>query len=131
MPGTLLAHGGGTTEAETTRRFIALSGGPDAPLVVLGQTAEDALAKGERSAAWLRKNGAKTVFVAQVEKLPELLAALKDARGVWMPGGDQSRLLTRFARTPVLDDVRQVFQRGGCVGGSSAGAARFREICAR
>jgi cyanophycinase len=123
MAGVLLAHGGGTTSAETMRRFISLCGGPDAPLVVLGQTAEDSQARGERSADWLRENGAKNVFVGQTEKISELVAALKNARGVWMPGGDQSRLLARFAGTPVQGEVRQVFQRGGCVGGSSAGAA--------
>jgi cyanophycinase len=123
MPGSLLAHGGGTTSAETTRRFIALCGGPDAPLVVLGQTAEDAQTKGERSAAWLRENGAKTVFVGQTEKIAELVTALKEARGVWMPGGDQNRLLARFAGTGVVEEIRQVFQRGGGGGGSSAGAA--------
>jgi cyanophycinase len=121
--GTLIAHGGGTTGAETTRRFISLAGGSDAPLVVLGQVSEDATAKGERSAEWLRENGAKSVFVARTEDIPSLENALKTAQGVWIPGGDQNRLLARFAGSRVIEGVREVYRRGGCVGGSSAGAA--------
>lgn len=52
---------------------------------------------------------------------------------VWFTGGDQMRTMLALTRsdgrpTPVLEAVWDVFNRGGVIGGSSAGAAIMSEI---
>lgn len=130
--GFLLAHGGGTTVPASTRAFIEFAGGPNAPIIVLPQSSAEAQAKGTTSADWLKQNGAKNVFASALTRaddpaFPDLLKRLADAGGVWMPGGDQNRLMALFARTPVPATVRAVLERGGIVGGTSAGASLLGE----
>ncbi len=132
VKGTLFAHGGGNTPPASTQEFIKRAGGPDAPLVVLPQSSIEAEAKGKRSADWLKENGAKNVYASvltnpNAPEMPQLLKALETARGVWMPGGDQSRLMGVFGKTPVPELLRQIVARGGAVGGTSAGASLLGE----
>jgi len=126
MAGHLVIHGGGATAPEASRTFIARAGGPDAPLLVLAQTAEDAPAKAAQSIAFLRQNGARNVIAP--DGVDNVLKALETARGVWIPGGDQNRLMERIGTPAVLAAVRNVvMKRGGAAGGSSAGASLMGE----
>jgi cyanophycinase len=128
MQGHLILHGGGSTGADTTRKFIRHAGGVEAPLIVLPQSSAEAGARGQRSADWLKENGARNVYASPVTRpddpaMGDLLQRLKTAAGVWVPGGDQNRLMSVFAGTPVPQAVRAVLARGGAAGGSSAGAS--------
>jgi cyanophycinase len=58
----------------------------------------------------------------------KLANLVKKCSGVWFTGGDQTRTTKTLFRsdgtkTPVLDAVWEVYNRGGVIGGSSAGAA--------
>ncbi|MBC7807725.1 MAG: Type 1 glutamine amidotransferase-like domain-containing protein [Akkermansiaceae bacterium] len=126
--GHLVVHGGGSTGKDATGTFLKRAGSPSAPIVVLGQVSEAAVEKGQRSADWLKENGATDVYVARVTEtdkssLPELLTRLESARGYWVPGGDQNRFMKLFAGTAVPDALRKIIARGGSGGGSSAGAS--------
>jgi cyanophycinase len=48
---------------------------------------------------------------------------MQDATAVWIAGGDQSRLADRLHNTVVYQELIRVMERGGIVGGTSAGAA--------
>jgi cyanophycinase len=128
-PGFLIIHGGGSTAPGPTRALITRAGGPDKLIVVLAQTAEDAAAKSKGSVEWLTQNGAKNVAAPLVVKrndvpgMMEALALLQKANGVWIPGGNQNRFMELFARTPVPAAIRAVYEKGGAVGGTSAGAS--------
>jgi cyanophycinase len=117
----VILHGGGSTAPETTQRLIALAGGAEAKLVVLGHVSEEILAKATRSAEWLRENGAKNIQTPESPK--DVLAALSEASGVWIPGGDQNRLMQQLSGIALHEKLASVLSRGGAVGGSSAGAA--------
>ncbi len=62
---------------------------------------------------------------------PALAAQIKQATAVWFLGGDQNHLADRLKpdgkNSVVLDAVWQLYQRGGIVGGTSAGAAIMSE----
>src|SRR5207249_10107540 len=47
---------------------------------------------------------------------------LRKARGVWFGGGRQWRLVDSYLNTRTLRELRAVLDRGGVIGGSSAGA---------
>ncbi|KAF0199500.1 MAG: Cyanophycinase [Bacteroidetes bacterium] len=62
-----------------------------------------------------------------------LARTIRGCTGVWFTGGDQMRTMMALTlpdggRTPVLEAVWEVYNKGGVIGGSSAGAAIMSEI---
>jgi cyanophycinase len=63
----------------------------------------------------------------------ELARTVRNCSGVWFTGGDQMRITKAFIKpdgglTPVLEAVWEVFNNGGVIGGTSAGAAIMSEV---
>lgn len=62
---------------------------------------------------------------------PKLAAQVQQATAVWFLGGDQNHLVDTLKaegkNSPVLDAIWQLYQSGGIVGGTSAGAAIMSE----
>jgi cyanophycinase len=54
---------------------------------------------------------------------PRIYGLLRQATGVWMAGGDQSRLTDLYGGTRVQRELANVLRRGGVFGGTSAGAS--------
>jgi cyanophycinase len=52
---------------------------------------------------------------------------LEGAAGVFFSGGDQLRISSQIGDTPVEQEVRAIFSRGGLIAGTSAGAAVMSE----
>jgi cyanophycinase len=50
------------------------------------------------------------------------VTSLKEARGVWFSGGRQWRLADAYLDTKVHRELEALLERGGVIGGSSAGA---------
>jgi cyanophycinase len=125
--GALVVDGGGET-AETIRRFVALAGGMESPVVLIPTASESEqidLKQAER--AFVRRFGFKHVTVlhtrdrAEADK-EEFAAPLKGARAVWFAGGRQWRLVDSYLGTRTQREIEAVLSRGGVIGGSSAGA---------
>jgi cyanophycinase len=57
-----------------------------------------------------------------VANTDEFVEPLTRARGVWFSGGRQWRLADSYLNTKVHDELWKVLERGGVIGGSSAGA---------
>jgi cyanophycinase len=124
--GTVLAAGGGNLGPEVLNRFIALAGGPDAPIVFI-PTALDPQPPDLAEANVLRKAGAKNLTILHttdrtVADSKTFVEPLRKARGVWFGGGRQWRLVDAYLNTRTLRELRAVLGRGGVIGGSSAGA---------
>jgi cyanophycinase len=122
--GSLVIVGGGGLTDQITQRFIELAGGVEAPIVVL-PTANPQIDLNEGK--FLERAGAKNVTLltartwAEVES-PETAARLKQARGLWFGGGRQWRFVDAYEHTQAVALFHEVLQRGGVIGGSSAGA---------
>jgi cyanophycinase len=127
--GTLLICGGGKLPDELRRRFCDRAGGKDARLVVIpGVYVGD---DDELSEAFLdpwRRLGARSVELVSARS-PKLanaarfVQAVAGATGVWLGGGDQEWLSATYSGTDVEREIKRLLERGGVVGGSSAGAA--------
>lgn len=126
--GTLVLVGGAMRDPAIVERFIELAGGPEAPIVVIptagGAEHYDRYYPGLRA---FREAGAVNLTVLHttdraVAGDPAFSAPLREARGVWFPGGRQWRLADAYLDTPVHEEIAGVLRRGGVVGGSSAGA---------
>ena len=126
--GTLFVHGGGKFTKDQVAEFIKLAGGIDAPFVIIptaypGEDWSDSYI----TESFLRRAGAKNVKVLhtrdrEVANSPTFVEPLLTARGVWIDGGRQWRLADAYLGTRVMVELHKVLERGGVIGGSSAGA---------
>lgn len=125
--GALLIVGGGAMGPELWRTFVERAGGSNAHIVVIPTAGEDADIPRDRTAERLKALGVKVVTVlhtrdpkeADTEKFVE---PLKTATGVWFGGGRQWRLADSYLNTRTHRELNGVLERGGIIGGSSAGA---------
>lgn len=127
--GSLVIVGGALRDTAIVDRFIELAGGPGAPIVVVPTAGG-----GEEYGPWctclafLRERGATDLTVLHTVDPDEadteaFTAPLSRARGVWFMGGRQWRLVDAYGGTRTEAAFREVLERGGVIGGSSAGAS--------
>lgn len=78
---------------------------------------EELAALGATAARWL------ALATAEDARRPEIVDAIRGARGVFLTGGDQNRITAALLGTPAGEALTEVYRRGGVVGGTSAGTA--------
>lgn len=128
--GTLVIVGGHEDrqgEREILRHFVELSGGRDAHIAVIGTatTMPDELG-GEYETAFADLVDHFSFFAMgsrDEANAPETLAALDQATGIFFTGGDQMRIARILGGTLADVAIRNAFNRGVVIGGTSAGAA--------
>jgi cyanophycinase len=103
-----------------------MAGGPEARIVLV-PTAEGAGSYPESAADFLKSRGAKDVFILHTVSRDTadtefFTKPLENATGVWFGGGRQWRLVDSYGGTRSELMFRRVLERGGVIGGSSAGA---------
>jgi len=62
-------------------------------------------------------------FTAATEHDPAMLDSVKNARLIFITGGDQSRFMKIVGKGPIYQAIHAAFNRGATVAGTSAGAA--------
>ncbi len=124
--GSLVIAGGGRLSDTIIRKFIELAGGPEARIVFV-PTAEGSGSYPESAAEFLRSRGAKNVTILHTGSRDTadsevFTKPLENATGVWFGGGRQWRIVDSYGGTRTEVMFRKVLERGGVIGGSSAGA---------
>jgi cyanophycinase len=125
--GALMLVGGGGFTDEMLNRFVELAGGASARIVVIPTAEEDPQLVGRADIQQFLDSGAASAVVLHTHDRAtadsdEFIAPLGDATGIWFGGGRQWRLLDAYTGTKTEAAMRAVLERGGVIGGSSAGA---------
>ncbi len=127
--GALVIVGGAMRSQDIIDRFFNLAGGPDAPLVVIptAGTNDRAYNQHWRGLLQFKQAGATDLTVLHTRdrdlaNSDAFVQPLREARGVWFAGGRQWRLADSYLDTKVEDELWALLDRGGVIGGSSAGA---------
>ncbi len=129
VAGYLVIVGGGQLGPEITQRFVTLAGGPGARIVVIPTAGEDSVyADTWQGLNWLRAAGAQNLLVRhtrdrRIAQSDSFAAAIRQASGVWFPGGRPWRLVDSYLDTRTERELHALLARGGVIGGSSAGAS--------
>ena len=135
MSGALIIVGGHEDRSPDGRRTILrevaarVNGGKLVLATVASHKPEGYFAEYERAFADLGLGELVELYLndrGEAES-PEKLALLDDAEGVFFSGGDQLRITSQVGDTPVEQKVRALFERGGLIAGTSAGAAAMSE----
>jgi cyanophycinase len=126
--GSLVVVGGGKIGPAIVERFVGLAGGPDSSFVLIPTAAEDEeLDLRKLEATFAKWFGVQHVSVLHTRDRKEadseaFVAPLRKARGVWFGGGRQWRLVDSYLNTLTQRELEAVLERGGVIGGTSAGA---------
>jgi cyanophycinase len=129
MPATLgwlFIVGGGPQPPALVQEFVDLAGGGRAKIIVFAMASASGLKSGEEKATDLRKLGAASINVfvnAQQANTDSVVALLDGATGIWFGGGDQALLTKALRGTKTERAIHAIYQKGGVIGGTSAGAA--------
>jgi len=134
--GTLIIVGGGNlTGTGIEEKFIELAGGPDAKFIIVptaggNRNPKDGsliVYKEENVIAPWLKRGLKNVKMLhtadpKVADTEAFVKDLREANAVWFNGGRQWNIVDSYMNTLTLKEFHKVLERGGVIGGSSAGA---------
>lgn len=134
--GTLVIVGGNMKDTAIVSKFIDLAGGKNAPIVVIPNASGVANPDPARFTGFLTRMGAQNVSLLfttdqKVANTEEFIKPLKSVKGVWFSGGRQWRIVDAYANTLTEKAIRDVLNRGGVIGGSSAGATIQGSFLAR
>jgi cyanophycinase len=142
--GTLVIVGGGNLEGTgIIEKFIELAGGPDKKFIIVPTAGGNRNRQGELIAykeedvvrSWVNR-GLKHVKMLhthdpKVADTEEFVKDLHEADAVWFNGGRQWNIVDSYANTLTYREFHKVLERGGVIGGSSAGATIQGEYLVR
>lgn len=122
---------GGVQTQEIVAEFVKLSGGENARIIVIPNAGSNPVHWSEVQVKEFTELGAKSDYLLFTRETADADSNLKKmdwANAVFFLGGDQSDLTRDMLGTKLLQKVYDIYNNGGVVGGSSAGAAVMSEI---
>ena len=133
--GTVIVVGGGAMGPEIYKAFIDAAGGPDALILDVPNAGGSDTVSANTGQPW-RNAGAKNVVVLftkdrKVADSDSFTAVIRKAGGVWFEGGRQFHLVQDYGGTKTEREIMALLERGGVVGGSSAGASILGDFMVR
>jgi cyanophycinase len=139
----VIVGGGGMDGTGIVEKFIQLAGGPEKKYIIVptagGNKSQDGTVRVYKEeqiiATWL-KRGLKNVKMlhtndAKLADTEDFVKDLKDADAVWFNGGRQWHIVDSYMNTRTVKEFHKVLERGGVIGGSSAGATIQGEYLVR
>lgn len=120
---------------EIYKAFIDAAGGPDA-LILDVPNAGGADSVSPTTGQMWRNNGARNVAVLftkdrKVADSDSFTANIRKAGGIWFEGGRHFHIVQDYGGTKTEREIMAVLERGGVVGGSSAGATILGDFMVR
>jgi len=130
--GHLIIVGGNLSDSSIYAEFMELAGGPEAPIVIIPTAGNDEflIEQGgiEKTKIRFQKHGFNNITMLHTRNpeeanKEEFYAPIQNATGVWFSGGRQWRLVDSYMNTKTHEALLHLLNRGGVIGGSSAGAS--------
>lgn len=126
--GHLIIHGGGPLTQDVVKKFVELGGGEQGHLVVVPTSGQGPIRTDPDSTPqWVRNLGFGKVSILHTRdpkeaNTEEFIKPLESATAIWFSGGRQWRTMDAYLDTKTAEAFHSVYQRGGVIAGSSAGA---------
>jgi len=131
--GHLLIISGGERTADIMKRFLGLAAGfGQGKIVVFTMATGVPEEVRQETLAEYKGLGVEDIAIYHLTRdeavKPDAAKILDGAGGVFFTGGDQSRLTAVLLDTPILARLHEMYEQGGVIGGTSAGAAVMSEV---
>ncbi len=130
--GTLVVCGGGDVPPSARRKFMDLAGGLNAKLVIIPGGEEDDSSFSSYYDVWKEYEPLSFHMLNATSREQandsDFTSILDEATGVWLGGGQQDWLISRYAHTLVEAKLHDLLKRKGVIGGTSAGAAVMSSV---
>jgi len=126
--GSLVIVGGAMRDPAIRERFVELAGGEDARIVVVPTAGgRDEYDNGDCGLGSWWRMGVESVTCLHTKdpaeaNTDEFIKPIQNATAVWFNGGRQWHIADSFLGTRTEEEFWKVLERGGVIGGSSAGA---------
>ncbi|MEA1897476.1 MAG: cyanophycinase [Bacteroidota bacterium] len=124
--GPKLFIGGGALPESMYKEFCKLTG-PETKLVVIPTASKDDPDVEKIKELWQSRGIGEVIVLhtkdREVASSPGFTEPLITATAVWFSGGSQQRITDAYIGTLVEEELYRLLERGGIIGGSSAGAA--------
>jgi cyanophycinase len=122
---------GGVQTTEIVKKYVELAGGSNAKIIIIPNAGSDPVESSEEQKQEFAALGAPSDYLIFTRETADEKANLDKmiwANAVFFLGGDQSDLTRDMLGTKLLSKVFDIYNNGGVVGGSSAGAAVMSEV---
>lgn len=134
--GTLVIVGGGRLTNEVRDEFFRVAGGKGHARLIIVPTASEAADTPSQHdallAPWRALHPLEVAILHTRDRQqaddPSFVQPLRTATGVWLSGGDQNRLIAAYRGTLFERELHKLLERGGTIGGTSAGAAVMSDL---
>lgn len=130
--GNLVIIGGGDKTDEIMQKIVDFAGGKDSKIVVIPNASSDPIESGEYNVDEFNKLGCYNVSYLYCNReeanQDSNLKKIDGVTGIFFGGGDQSYLTRDLLGTKLLDLIKKIFNNGGVISGTSAGAAVMSEV---
>lgn len=125
--GHLVIIGGGQRPDYMMEKIVELAGGVSAKFIIVPNASSDPVETGIYYIEEFKKYGVSDVNYILCDSsnadADTILQQLEGATGIYLVGGDQSRLTNTFNGTKFLQKLHEIYENGGMIAGTSAGAA--------
>jgi len=130
--GHLVIIGGGKRPDSIMEKIVELGGASKARIVIVPNASSQPFETARYQQKQFQALGPESVeYILCTRATVDAdsnLQKLADATVVFFSGGDQRRLTRDLLNTQLLEEIRTVYQRGGVISGTSAGAAVMSRI---
>lgn len=130
--GHLVIIGGGKRHDYIMQKIVELAGGKDARMIVIPNASSEPLETAQRQSKELNERGVASsdylIFTKETADADSNLKKLEGVTGIFFSGGDQSNLTRDMLGTKLLEKIYEIYNNGGVISGTSAGAAVMSEV---
>lgn len=131
--GYLFIIGGGERPPSMMKRFIELGGqSSGGKIIIFPMASSQPVESGQSMVEEFKGYGIQDVeyhILNREQALnEESVNILDNVKWIYFPGGDQSRLTKALVDTPIHRRLLEIYEKGGIIGGTSAGAAVMSEL---
>lgn len=130
--GHLVIIGGGDFPDYVMQKIIDLAGGKDSKIIVIPNASSEPIESGEYAVGEFIKMGCSNISylycTTEEANQDSIIKKLEGVTGIYFGGGDQAFLTRDLLGTKLLDVIKKIYENGGVISGTSAGAAVMSEI---
>jgi cyanophycinase len=130
--GHLVIIGGGDKTEYIMQKIVDLAGGPDAKIIIIPNASSEPEESAKYNVEEFKNFGCTNVdyimFNREDADKDSLVEILSGATGIFFSGGDQSFLTRDMLGTKLLEKVYEIYNNGGVISGTSAGAAVMSKL---